>query len=440
MFFATDQTLIQQHTEQNHSRNSNSNNNNNHNNNKNNNKSNNNNSCKTNNNTNQNINKSKNITDQQKLGESTTTKKSSNKSNNNNSNNIINRNNNNKTNKLTDQQNAVESTKEELTVTEQQNDENMSGKIEAQASTKDRLRREKRKNGKIKKVVETQQNTNAESVNRNQKVGGLKQRPINENNAENQNYKHSLNISFDYENNSKQILEENDCLIEASKSSEDFPNVEFSNQPLPVHHSSNISNNFVVCENNNKQVFEPKNSENVYLIETLNSSEGFPNVESSTKFLPVFKEKKNAELQAVILNELVENGKEVNFLQSEKERLFPSNEKSDREEKSFNNRFDCHYCNKAYISRKSLLRHTKAKHRACHRCGETLDYIEKHVCSGKDVQSQTKERILLLDNEKESGNLISDLKKVTQSQTEADNNHQFENESSSKKAAAGNCK
>jgi hypothetical protein len=429
MFFATDQTLIQQHTEQNHSRNSNSNNNNN-----------NNNSCKTNNNTNQN----KNITDQQKLGESTTTKKSSNKSNNNNSNNIINRNNNNKRNKLTDQQNAVESTKEELTVTEQQNDENMSGKIETQQhpSTKDRLRREKRKNGKIKKVVETQQNTNAEFVNRNEKFGGLNQRPINEINAEHQNYNHSLNISFDYENNSKQILEENDCLIEASKSSEDFPNVEFSNQSLPVHHSSNISNNFVDCDNNNKHVFEPQNSENDCLIEASKLSEGFPNVEFSNQFLPAFKEKKNAELQAAISNELAENGKKVNFLQSEKERHFPSDEKSGREEKSFNNRFECHYCNKAYISRKSLVRHTKAKHRACHRCGESIDTrsLEKHVCGGKDVQSQTKEKILLTDNEKESGNLISDLKKVTQSRSEADSNHQFENESSSKKAAAGNCK
>jgi transcription elongation factor Elf1 len=265
---------------------------------------------------------------------------------------------------------------------------------------------------------------------------------------------HSSNISNNFvvcENNNKQVFEaknsENDCLIEASKSSEDFPNVEFSNQSLPVHHSSNISNNFVDCENNNKQVFEPKKSENVCLIETLNSSEGFPNVESSTKSLLVFKEKKNVELQAVILNELVENGHEVNFLQSDKERHFPSNEKSGRDEKSFNNRFDCHHCNKAYISRKSLVRHTKTKHRACHRCGESLNSIEKHVCGGKDVQSQTKEKILLTDNEKESGNLISksdsilsDVKKVTQSQTEADSNHQFENESSSKKAAAGNCK
>jgi hypothetical protein len=337
-----------------------------------------------------------------------------------------------------------ESTKELLTVTQQQNNENTPGKIETQQhpSTKDRLRREKRKNGKSKKVVETQQNTNAESVNRNQTVGGLKQRPINENNAEHQNYNNSLNISLDYENNNKQILEENDCLIEASKSSEDFPNAEFSNQSLP---DSNISKNFIGCENNNKQVFEAKNSENVYLIESLISSEGFTKVESSSQFLPVFKEKKNAELQAVISHELVENGTEVNFLQSE-ERHFPSNE-SGREEKSFNNRFECHYCNKAYISRKSLLRHTKAKHPACHRCGESLDNLEQHVCSGKDVQSQIKEKILLSDNEKESGNLISksdsillDLRKVTQSQSEADSNHQFENESSSKKAAAGNCK
>jgi hypothetical protein len=333
-----------------------------------------------------------------------------------------------------------ESTKELLTVTQQQNDENISGKIETQQhpSTKDRLRREKRKNGKIKKVVENQQNTNAESVNRNQKVGGLKQRPINEINAEHQ--KHSLNISLDYENNNKRILEENDCLIEASKSSEDFPNVEFSNQSLPVHHSSNISDNFVGCDNNNKQVFEPKNSENVCLIETLNSSEGFPNVESSTKFLPAFKEKKNAELQAFISNELAENGTEVNFLQSE-ERHFPSNEKSGREEKSFNG-FECHYCNKAYISKKSLLRHTKTKHPACHRCGESLETrsLEKHDCGGKEIQSQIKEKILLTDNEKESGNLISDLKKVALSQSEADSNHQFETESSSKKAEAGNCK
>jgi hypothetical protein len=422
MFFATDQSLIQQHTEQDHNRNNSSNSSNNN--------DNTNSNC--NNNSNKNNNKNRN---------------KSNNNKNNDSNNNINQNTN-KSNNLSDQQNMGESTKELLTVTQQQNNENISGKIETQPSTKDRLRSEKRKNGKIKKVVETQQNTNAESVNRNQKVARLKQRPINEINAEHRNFNPTLSNSNNFddcENNNKQVFEakssENYCLIDTPKSSEDFLNVEFSNQCLPVHHSSNISNNFAVCENNNKQVFEPKNSENVCLIETLNSSEGSPNVESSTKSLPVFKEKKNAELQAVISNELVENGHEVNFFQSE-ERHFPSNEKSGREEKSFNNRFECHYCNKAYISRKSLLRHTKAKHPACHRCGESIDTrsLEKHVCGGKDVQSQTKEKILLTDNEKESGNLISDLKKVTQSQSEADNNHQFENESSSKKAAAGNCK